>query len=297
MFNGLRGKIDLSPFRLVRRAHYLEYRENRAVRPVTIGGVTVGGESTVVIAGPCAVESREQTLAVARQVRRAGAALLRGGAFKPRTSPYEFHGLGRKGLEILAEAREETGLPIVTEVLDPRHVELVAQFADCLQVGARSMQNFPLLQEAGQAGKPVLLKRHWAATLTEWLCAAEYVALAGNLDIVLCERGIRTFTHGDYNRNTLDLNVLVPLREQTFLPILVDPSHATGDSRMVAGAALAAIGAGADGLIIEVVADETPIDQVLCDRQQAIRPSRLAEIVEAANRWRGEPTAWSACPS
>jgi 3-deoxy-7-phosphoheptulonate synthase len=270
------------PYRLVARRDRPEWSDRSTTRVVTVGGVAVGGDRPVVIAGPCAVESREQTLSVARAVRDAGADLLRGGAYKPRTSPYDFQGLGRAGLEILAEARAETGLPIVTEVLDPRLVEEACAFADCLQIGARNMQNFPLLTEAGRSGKPVLLKRHWAATLTEWLCAAEYVAAAGNLDVILCERGIRTFSQGEYNRNTLDLNVVPAVRRETFLPIIVDPSHGTGDAELVAPACAAAIGAGAHGLIIEVIGEDVSDPGSLCDGMQSIRPSALAEVIRRA---------------
>ena len=273
------------------RRTYPEFRGTTRCRVVNVAGVAVGGERRVIIAGPCAVESREQTLAIAHAVKAAGADLLRGGAFKPRTSPYEFQGLGDEGLEILAEARALTGLPVVTEVLDPRDLERVGRVADCLQVGARSMQNFPLLREVGRFGKPVLLKRHWAATLNEWLCAAEYIAVEGNLDIILCERGIRTFTQGDYNRNTLDLNVIPAARQRTILPIVADPSHATGDASMVPDAARAAIGAGADGLIIEVIADESQRGCTLCDGPQGILPDELASIAEDARVWCKRPRA------
>jgi 3-deoxy-7-phosphoheptulonate synthase len=270
------------PYRLVARRGKPQFCDNAATRLVRVGDVVVGGETPVTIAGPCAVETRAQTLAVARAVKAAGADMLRGGAFKPRTSPYDFQGRGRAGLEILAEAREETGLPIVTEVLDPRQVEEVCAFADVLQVGARNMQNFPLLREVGRSGKPVLLKRHWAATLTEWLCAAEYVALEGNLDVILCERGIRTFSQGDYNRNTLDVNVVPAVRKRTFLPVLVDPSHATGDADLVLPAAGAAMGAGAHGLLVEVLDEHADPAAALCDGSQGVRPSMLAEIVRRA---------------
>ena len=267
------------PYRLVARRGNGAFEGSARTRPVRVGPVVVGGGRPVVIAGPCAVESREQTLAIARACRDAGADMLRGGAYKPRTSPYDFQGMGRAGLEILAEARDATGLPIVTEVMDPRLVEEVCEFADCLQIGARNMQNFPLLQEAGRSGKPVLLKRHWAATLSEWLCAAEYVAAEGNLDVILCERGIRTFSQGEYNRNTLDLNVVPVLRRETFLPVMVDPSHGTGVADLVPAACGAAMGAGAHGLLIEVIAEETDPSDPLCDGSQSIKPSALAEIV------------------
>ncbi len=200
-------------------------------------------------------------------------------ARSPRTSPYDFQGLGRAGLEILAEARAATGLPIVTEVLDPRDVAMVAELADVFQIGARNMQNYPLLREVGRAGKPVLLKRHWAATLLEWLCAAEYVAVEGNLDVILCERGIRTFTHTDYNRNTLDLNVVPAVRQMTFLPVVVDPSHATGVASLVPPVCFASVAAGAHGLLIEVLGEHTRPEDALSDGHQSIRPSVLADVV------------------
>ena len=271
------------PYRLVARETNPEYAGNARTRVVEIGPVRVGGGRPVIIAGPCAVESRAQTLGIARAVKAAGADMLRGGAYKPRTSPYDFQGLGRAGLGILAEARAETGLPIVTEVMDPRLVEETCRFADCLQIGARNMQNFPLLREAGRSGKPVLLKRHWAATMVEWLCAAEYVAAEGNLDVILCERGIRTFSQTEYNRSTLDLNVVPALLKATFLPVIVDPSHGTGVAELVPAASGAAIGSGAHGLIIEVIEETTDPRDPLCDGMQSIRPSVLAEIVRRAH--------------
>jgi 3-deoxy-7-phosphoheptulonate synthase len=269
-----------APRRLVARANDPKYAGNALTRPVRVGSVVVGGDRPVMIAGPCAVETRKQTLAIARACKAAGADMLRGGAFKPRTSPYDFQGLGVAGLEIRAAAREETGLPIVTEVLDPRQVDEVAAVADVLQIGARNMQNFPLLVEAGRSGKPVLLKRHWSATLDEWLWAAEYVLAQGNFDVILCERGIRTFAQGEYSRNTLDLNVVPVVRRETFLPIVVDPSHGTGDAALVPAASGAALGAGAHGLIIEVIAEDTDPKTPLCDGMQSIRPSVLAQIVK-----------------
>ncbi|MBN2491708.1 MAG: 3-deoxy-7-phosphoheptulonate synthase [Planctomycetes bacterium] len=259
-----------------------EGRDVPEVRPVPIGPIAVGGGRPVVIAGPCAVESRAQTLEIAEAVREAGGDMLRGGAFKPRTSPYSFQGLGEKGLEILAEVRERTGLPIVTEVMDPRLVGLVSRYADVLQVGSRNMQNFPLLVEVGRSGKPVLLKRGWSATVEEWLGAAEYIAAEGNLRILLCERGIRTFASRDGCRNTLDLTVIGLLRRRTFLPVLVDPSHATGDAALVPAASRAALAAGADGLIIEVIGATTDRAEIHCDGRQGIRPAVLRELVAAA---------------
>jgi 3-deoxy-7-phosphoheptulonate synthase len=259
-------------------------RENgdRSTRVVRVGNVEIGGGRPCIIAGPCAVENREQTLEIARRVADAGADILRGGAFKPRTNPYSFQGLGEKGLEILAEARKVTGLPVVTEVMDPRLVGLVAQYADMLQIGSRNMHSFPILLEAGKAGKPVLLKRGWSATLEEWIYAAEYVAQEGMLDIVLCERGLRTFSQGEYNRNTIDLNVVPAVREKTFLPVIVDPSHATGRADLVPPLSKAAIAVGADGLIIEVIAENTDRCKVLCDGDQSIRPRALREIIDFA---------------
>ena len=256
---------------------------------VRVGRAVFGAPRPVVIAGPCAVESARQTLAVARAVRKCGADMLRGGAYKPRTSPYDFQGLGEEGLKILADARAETGLPVVTEVIDVRLVDLVARYADMLQVGSRSMQNFPLLVEVGRSGKPVLLKRSMSATLFEWLCAAEYIAAEGNLQIVFCERGIRSPVAGEYSRFSLDLNVIPALRAATSLPIIVDPSHATGRADMVPGAALAAIASGAHGLILEVIAEDTVRDTVRCDAAQAIRPGALGEIVRGIERLAWEP--------
>jgi 3-deoxy-7-phosphoheptulonate synthase len=236
----------------------------------------------VIIAGPCAVESYEQTLRIARAVRDAGATLLRGGAYKPRTSPHSFQGLGREGLEILAAAREETGLGIVTEVLDPRRVEEVAGYADMLQIGSRSAQNFPLLREVGQQTRPVLLKRGWSCTLEEWLGAAEYVAVGGNRNIVLCERGIRASCHWEYARNVLDLNVIEPARRATPLPVIVDPSHATGTWSLVASMSRAALAAGAHGLLIEATAEGIDRTRLRCDGAQGIPPEILREIVAFA---------------
>lgn len=226
-FENLPGVLEVvkvsHPYKLVSR----EFHPADSV--VSIGGVPVGGSAVVVIAGPCAVESREQSVTIAKAVKDLGAHLLRGGAFKPRSSPYSFQGLGEEGLKILADAREATGLPVVTEVLDTAHVELVASWADCLQIGARNMQNFELLKRVGQAGKPVLLKRGMSATLEEFLLAAEYLMAEGNPNVVLCERGVRTFT--DFTRNTLDLSIVPAVHRLSHLPIVVDPSHGTGRPR------------------------------------------------------------------
>jgi len=241
---------------------------------VRIVDVVVGGEELVVVAGPCAVESLEQTLRVAQEVKKGGAHLLRGGAFKPRTSPYAFQGLGKEGLEILARAREATGLPVVTEALDGEGVDLVEQYADAIQIGARNMQNFPLLKRAGRSKKPVILKRGMSATLEEFMMSAEYILAEGNYQVVLCERGVRTFS--DFSRNTLDLAVVPAVKRLSHLPILVDPSHGTGRRDKVAPLSRAAAAVGADGLMIEVHHDP---DAALSDGPQSITPDMFAELM------------------
>ncbi len=273
----------LQPYKLVSKA----YMEGPTV--VKVGNVEIGGDSIQVMAGPCAVESREQLLEAAEIVRRAGATLLRGGAFKPRTSPYSFQGLEQKGLELLAEAREKTGLPIVTEVMDPRNLDMVAEYADMLQIGARNMQNFFLLREVARAGKPVLLKRGASATIEEWLLAAEYILAEGNRDVVLCERGIRTFEN--YTRNTLDLTAVPVVKYLSHLPVIVDPSHAIGKWRFVEPMARAAIASGADGLLIEV---HPHPEEALCDGPQSLTPDnfnnlmhKLKHIAEVMDRKMG----------
>src|ERR1700750_2917295 len=241
---GMPGGSDVvritSPYQLVRREHH---RERSVIRG---GGGRTGPDTLTVIAGPCAVETAEQTMAAALMARGAGASLLRGGAYKPRSSPYAFQGLGEAGLKILAEVREATGLPVVTEVVDPGDVDLVASYADMLQVGTRNMQNFPLLQAGGGVGKPVMLKRGMNATIEEWLMAAEYIAQRGNLDIVLCERGIRTFEKA--TRNTLDISAVPIAQRLSHLPVIVDPSHSGGRRDLVLPLSRAAIAVGADGL-------------------------------------------------
>lgn len=274
---GLRDLPHICPL-ISRRVQPLDLATE--TRAVNVGTVQFGGARPVVIAGPCAVESREQTLAVARAVKAAGADMLRGGAFKPRTSPHDFQGLGVEGLRILREASRETGLPIVTEVMDPRLVDTVVEYADMLQIGSRNMQNYPLLVEAGRSGRPVLLKRGMAASLCEWLGAAEYLAKEGNLEIVLCERGIKAFPCGEYSRNVLDLGVISAVKEETFLPVIVDPSHATGVAEMVESASRAAIEFGSHGLIIEVASDQPGAAKPKCDAAQAISPSTLKSIVD-----------------
>ncbi len=253
---------------------------------IKVGEVEIGGDELVVIAGPCAVETEEQLLSTARAVKAAGARLLRGGAFKPSTSPYHFRGLGEEGLKLLALAREETGLPIITEVLAPGDVPLVARYADVLQVGARNMQNFTLLDEVGKARKPVMLKRGMSATIQEWLLSAEYIISQGNRQVMLCERGIRTFE--TYTRNTMDISAIPVIEKVSHLPIIADPSHGTGKWYLVAPLALAAVAAGADGLMIEV--HPTP-DYALKDGAQSLTfenferfMSQLAPLASAMGR-------------
>ncbi len=240
---------------------------------VQVGDVIIGGQDLVLIAGPCAVESAEQMTETAQAVKEAGAQMLRGGAFKPRTSPYSFQGLGEEGLSILARAREETGLPVVTEVMQPELVPLVASYADVLQIGARSMQNFALLHAVGQAQCPVVLKRGMMSTLEELLMAAEYILSHGNDRIVLCERGIRTFE--PYTRNTLDINAVPLLKELTHLPVIVDPSHGTGRWRLVEPVSRAAVAAGADGLMVEV---HPRPGEAISDGRQSLVPERFAHL-------------------
>ena len=241
---------------------------------VNVGGVDVGGRGVVVIGGPCAVESLDQTRAIAEAVRRAGAQLLRGGAYKPRTSPYSFQGLGEEGLEILARVREEFELPIITEAIDETSLHLIEQYADCIQIGARNMQNFALLRSAGRSKKPVLLKRGMAATLEELLLSAEYVMSEGNYGVILCERGVRTFA--DHTRNTLDLSVVPAIERISHLPVVVDPSHGTGKRNKVLPMSRAAIAAGADGVIIEV--HHRP-EEALSDGPQALLPEMFEQLV------------------
>jgi len=267
---------------LVSRGNDSVRDEHDGTRTVQVGKVSFGGPRPVVIAGPCSVESHEQMLEVARAVKLAGADMLRGGAFKPRTSPHDFQGLGLEGLRILREVYRQTGLPVVTEVMDARQIDQVAEHADMLQIGSRNMQNYTLLAEAGRSGKPVLLKRGMAASLCEWLGAAEYVAKEGNFDIVLCERGIKAYPAGEYSRYVLDLNVIPAVQEHTFLPVIVDPSHATGVSAMVEPASRAALEFGCHGLIIEVASDRPGAAKPMCDAAQAISPATLARIVEFA---------------
>lgn len=271
-YRGVTDVVRISvPYKLVSREH----RPSRSV--VTVGGVPIGPDHFTVIAGPCTVETPEQTLAAARMAQAAGASLLRGGAFKPRTSPYAFQGLGEAGLRILADVRAETGLPVVTEVIDPASVDLVSSYADMLQVGTRSMQNFALLQAVGSATKPVLLKRGMNATIEEWLMAAEYIAQRGNLDIVLCERGIRTFETA--TRNTLDISAVPVAQRLSHLPVIVDPSHSGGRRDLVLPLSRAAMGVGADGIIVDVHPQPA---SAMCDGDQALTGDDMRELAVAA---------------
>ncbi len=273
IFEDMPGVAELisvtQPYKLVTRELKPDDTE------IQIGDVVIGGREITVLAGPCAVESEEQTLRIAEKVRACGAHLFRGGAFKPRTSPYSFQGLGLEGLKILAKARSHTGLAIVTEAIDEESVRQVEEYADVIQLGARNMQNFSLLKAAGRARKPVLLKRGMSATLDDFLLAAEYVMSEGNYQVILCERGIRTFA--DHTRNTLDLSIVPAVKRISHLPILVDPSHGTGKRRKVAPMSRAAIAAGADGLIIEV--HDQP-EKALSDGPQALLPEMFSELMD-----------------
>ncbi len=241
---------------------------------VEVGPHKVGGERIVVIAGPCSVESRDQLMETARIVKEAGCHMLRGGAFKPRTLPYSFQGLGEEGLEILAEARDETGLPVVTEVLAPGDVELVESYADVLQIGARNMQNYPLLRRVGSSEKPVLLKRGMAATMEEWLGCAEYILNEGNQNVILCERGVRGFNK--VTRNTLDVSAVPVIHQSSHLPVVIDPSHGTGVRSLVTPMALAGVAAGADGVMVEV---HPRPEEALSDGAQSLRPPELTDLM------------------
>jgi 3-deoxy-7-phosphoheptulonate synthase len=261
------------PYKLVSRD---AKEENTVVRvPTPAGEVCIGGAALAIIAGPCAIETREQTMAVAQCVKAARAQLFRGGAYKPRTSPYSFQGLGEPGLRILAEVRERFGLGIVTEAIDNESLDLVEKYADVIQIGARNMQNFSLLKRAGKASKPVLLKRGMSATLDEFLMAAEYILSEGNYQLILCERGVRTFS--EHTRNTLDLSIIPAVQSRSHLPILVDPSHGTGRRNKVLPLSRAAIAVGADGLIVEVHHDP---DHALSDGAQSIIPEELEQLMK-----------------
>jgi 3-deoxy-7-phosphoheptulonate synthase len=268
------------PYKLVSRDIK---QENSVVRiPTPLGEVTFGGPAIGVVAGPCAIETCEQTFAVAEAVKKAGARLFRGGAYKPRTSPYSFQGLGEPGLKILASVRDKFGLGIVTEAIDHESLDLVEKYADVIQIGARNMQNFSLLKRAGRSKKPVLLKRGMSATLDEFLMAAEYILAEGNYNVILCERGVRTFS--DHTRNTLDLSMIPAVQLRSHLPIVVDPSHGTGRRNKVLPLSRAAVAAGADGLLVEVHNDP---DRALSDGMQSIVPSEFAQLMVEVNQIAG----------
>ena len=241
---------------------------------INVNGVGIGGEQIAIMAGPCSVESEEQLLLAAHAVKEAGAQILRGGAFKPRTNPYSFQGLGKEGLELLALARDQTGLPIITEVMSTEDVELVEAYADILQIGARNMQNFPLLKKVGRSNKPVMLKRGMMATINEWMGCAEYILNEGNPNVILCERGIRTFEQ--ITRNTVDISAAPIIHMLSHLPVIVDPSHGTGTRSLVEPLAKAAIAAGADGVMIEV---HPHPDEALCDGTQSLSPEEFKDVM------------------
>jgi 3-deoxy-7-phosphoheptulonate synthase len=259
----------LKPFKLASR----EFRKENTI--VNVGNAQIGGRRIAVMAGPCAVENKTLLVEIAKEVKNAGATFIRGGAFKPRTSPYAFQGLEEEGLKYLAETRERVGLPVVTEVMDPRDITMIAKYADVLQIGARNMQNFRLLKEVGLCKKPVLLKRGISATIKEWLMSAEYIMSGGNHNVILCERGIRTYETA--TRNTLDLSAVPVLKQMTHLPVIVDPSHAVGKWDLVAPMAKAAVAAGADGLIIEVHSNP---EEALCDGEQSLKPKSFRQLME-----------------
>ncbi len=259
----------LAPWKLVSR----EFKKENTV--IDVNGVKVGGVKIAVMAGPCAVEKLELTVGIAHDVKAGGASILRGGAYKPRTSPYSFQGVGREGLDYLVEAKKQTGLPVVSEILDPRDIELFLAKADIIQIGARNMQNFELLKEVGAYDKPVLMKRGLSATIKEFLLSAEYIMSRGNRNVMLCELGIRTFE--TQYRNTLDLAAIPTLKELSHLPIIVDPSHATGKWNLVAPMAKAAVAAGADGLLIEVHSNP---ECALCDGEESIKPTKFKDLMQ-----------------
>jgi 3-deoxy-7-phosphoheptulonate synthase len=279
-----RGSVDPAPFLLlpgvketipVSKPYKLVSRELELTDTIVqVGDVGIGGENFVIIAGPCAVESETQALAIAHAVKDQGARIFRGGAYKPRTSPYSFQGLGEEGLKILAKVREETGLSVVTEALDHEQCDLVEEYTDIIQIGARNMQNFSLLNRAGKARKPILLKRGLAATIQEWLMAAEYIMAKGNPNVILCERGVRTFA--DHSRNTLDLSAIPVVKQETHLPIIVDPSHACGRRDQVIPMSRASTAAGAHGLMVEVHNEPA---KALSDGQQALFPAQFTEMI------------------
>ncbi len=263
----------LAPWKLVSR----EFKQENTV--IEVDGVKIGGKKIAMMAGPCAVEKLELTVGIAHEVKAAGASVLRGGAYKPRTSPYSFQGVGREGLDYLLEAKKQTGLPVVSEILDPRDIELFLAKADIIQIGARNMQNFELLKEVGSYDKPVLMKRGLSATIKEFLLSAEYIMSRGNRNVMLCERGIRTFE--TQYRNTLDLAAVPALKELSHLPVIVDPSHATGKWNLVAPMAKAAVAAGADGLLIEV---HSQPECALCDGEESIKPTKFKDLMQELSK-------------
>jgi 3-deoxy-7-phosphoheptulonate synthase len=272
-FRGLAGVKDVipvtKPYKLVSR----EFQPENTI--IKVGGVVVGGSSMAMMAGPCAIESEAQALTIAGHVKKAGAHIFRGGAFKPRTSPYSFQGLGKEGLEILAKVREETGMPVVTEVMDLDKFDLVEEYADIIQIGTRNMQNFSLLRRSGRAKKPILLKRGMAATIEEWLMAAEYILEEGNSEVILCERGVRTFVN--HSRNTLDISAISVVRKESHLPIIVDPSHAAGIRDQVIPLSLASVAVNAHGLMVEV--HHMP-DEALSDGAQSLYPDQFETLCQ-----------------
>lgn len=276
VFLSLPGVEDILPVEKPFKLGSREFKQDPT--QVVVGDIVIGGKAIIVMAGPCAVESHDQTLSAARAVREAGGHILRGGAFKPRTSPYSFRGLGEEGLRILADARKATGLPVVTEVVTPQDVPLVCRYADILQIGARNMQNFPLLEAVGAITTPVLLKRGLMSTIEELLMSAEYILAGGNPNVMLCERGIRSFEK--YTRNTLDISAVPILKRLSHLPVIVDPSHATGQRYLVRPVAKAAIAAGADGLIIETHPDP---DKALSDGGQSLTLEQFTELMKELN--------------
>ncbi len=275
LFLGLSGVKDVipvtRPYKLVSR----EFKPENTVIPV--GDISIGDDTLTIIAGPCAIESRDQALTIAKHVKKAGARIFRGGAFKPRTSPYSFQGLGKEGLEILAKVRETTGMPVITEVMDYETFDMVEEYSDIIQIGTRNMQNFSLLRRAGRAEKPVLLKRGLAATIDEWLMAAEYILEGGNPNVILCERGVRTFVH--HTRNTLDLSAVPVVLKESHLPIIVDPSHAAGRRDQVIALSCAAVAVNTHGLMVEV--HHSP-ETALCDGAQSLYPDQFKTLCKKA---------------
>lgn len=269
-FSGVENVVRiLKPYKLASR----EFRKENT--EIDVKGIIIGGKKIPVMAGPCAVENRTVLTSIAEKVKEGGASFLRGGAYKPRTSPYSFQGLGEEGLRYLADARAKTGLPIITEIMDPRDLDVIVEFADIIQIGARNMQNFRLLLEVGSANKPVLLKRGLSSTIKEWLMSAEYIMSRGNHQVMLCERGIRTFETA--TRNTLDLSAVPVLKQLTHLPVVVDPSHGVGKRDLVAAMSKAAVAAGADALIIEV---HTNPEEAVSDGEQSLKPSAFSQLMK-----------------